>query len=761
MSTMSQPTAPQPPTPAGRQPSAARLPLPAASGGGPAPGHILRQPPPGAAQHRSAHAALICVAAPHLAVSPEHGQLNGEGMEGCYHRGRRVLSHCRLLVAGTEPLPLRSRMLGADQACFTATVPTTVATGPDPTIVIDRLRSADGTERITVRNISGRPLRLPLELRLGTDLAELADIAAVAPGQSGPPLPASVHGAGLAWSSGELRASVSAEPQPDTSLARPGLLAWDWELTPGTARTVVLSNALERTTATPAKPRKPDGRSRADRKKPAAVSAPALASEPPRPLRLWRGAYADGDDTRIAPLIRTALDDANALLMGDPSQPSDLYLAAGAPWRCVLAPAESLRAARMLLPLGTRLAAGTLRTLARSQLTAPGPDSGRLPGPLRHSGPYTPPHCSGTEATLLFPTVLAEARLWGMPECEVRQLVPAAERCLTWMLKATGGKPFVPDPAPDGPYRCEVQASAHRAAVLGAGLLEACGADGAAELREWAERLAARFREEFWPENDTGTEAGPVTVRTRDGAVLTHLTSAAAELLDTGLAGEGRLADGLLTASQTGLLAQRLTSPVLDSGWGLRSLGAGDERHSPFGHRGGAVHVQESVTAIAGLAAAGHEQEAGALLRGMLDAAGSFGFRLPEMYAAEQRDEGGTPLPHPAACRPAAVAAAGAVHLVTALAGVRPDAPAGTVSVHPVAEAPLGALRFAGLRIGGEPFSVRVDGTGQAEVEEASDRLRILVRQRGVDAASPTAESGTKPHAEPPEVPVRKRSGTA
>ncbi|WP_346777219.1 glycogen debranching N-terminal domain-containing protein [Streptomyces sp. HNM0575] len=663
----------------------------------------------------------MCVAAPHLAVSAEHGQLNGEGMEGYYYSGRRVVSRCRILLGGREPLPLLGRMVGATQARFTATAPTTVGSGPDPAILVDRLRSAEGTERITVRNTGGRPLRLPFELRLGTDLAEIASIAV---GRAGEELPASVHGSGLSWSAADLRASVTAEPQPDTSLAQLGLLRWDWEMPPGSERTVLLRTDLSRSVPRPARGKKRRGGTKVKGSKTATGPVSCYAHRAANTPELWRGARADGDDDRVSALFRTALDDANALLMSDPAS-SDLHLVAGAPWRCALAPAESLRAARMLLPLGTRLAAGTLRTLARGQLTGPGPDAGRLPGAVRHAGPYAPPSCSGTEATLLFPAVLAEARLWGLPEVETEQLLPAAERCLTWMLHAAGEDMLVPDPAPDGPYRCEVQASAHRAALLGAGLLEACGSDRGAELRDWADALRRTFQSEFRYGEDTG--AVPVAVRTRGGDVLRHVSSAAVELLDTGLAGGGSSAVGLLTAEQTAQLCRHLESQALDSGWGLRSLGADDDRYNPFGHRGGAVRVQESVIAVSGLAAAGHERAAGSLLHGVLDAAASFGFRLPEMYAAPQRSAGGVPLPHPAACRPAATSAAGSVHLLAALAGVRPDVPAGTVTVRPLKTAPLGAVRFAGLRLSGTPFSVRVGSDGEGEVDEIADGLRVVV----------------------------------
>lgn len=632
-------------------------------------------------------------------------------MQGVYHAGRRVISHCHLLVAGQEPVALKGFMLGAGQARFVASARTAVGCGPDPQIVVERLRSADGGERITVRNAGGRTLRFPLELRVGTDLA---DIATVAVGQAGLELPGSVHGSGLAWTYGDLRAGVSAEPQPDTIWARLGLLRWDWELSPGEARTVVLSTELART---------PPESVSTD---PGMRRARLPASRAPRPPRVWHDARAGGDDSRVGALFRSALDDANALLMTDPAVPSDLYLAAGAPWRCALCPAESLRAARMMLPVGTRLAAGTLRTLARGQLTGPGGDAGRLPGALRHTGPYAPPGCTGTEATLLFPTVLAEAWRWGLNQCDTEQLLPAAERCLTWMLAASGGGVYVPDPAPDGPYRCEVQAHAHRAAVLGAELLDACGYSGGGELRDWAEALRSRFHEDFWHEDASGGR--PVTLRTPGGAAAAYPGSGAVELLDTGLGGGGEPAVGLLTADRTEQLTRLLTAPCVDSGWGLRSLDRRAEAHNPFGHRSGAVHVQDSVTAVAGLAAAGRQEEAGSLLRSVLDAAVHFGLRLPEMYAAEQRGEGGVPLPHPAACRPAAVPAAGAVQLLTILAGVRPDVPAGTVSVRPLRPAPLGAVAFNGLRLAGEPFSVRVSGEGEGHVESVAGGLRLADR---------------------------------
>jgi glycogen debranching enzyme len=778
---------------------------------------------------------------PAFAVSARHGQLDGHGLEGFYRAGRRLVGRLRLRVGGVEPLPVQGRRAGADRVRFVGTVRTGAESGPDPAVVVERVRHAAGVERITLHSSATRVLRLTLEAELGTDLAELSAVAA---GRERREVPASVHESGLRWRplpatadpgrepvagpegtggaapraaapergcvgqggarggtapEGAVRggaardggaahgggtghgggaahravraggggeggggggapgsgvgvgALVSAEPPPDDVIAAAGLLRWQLELAPGGSRTLELR----------------------------------IGTDQPGPRELPRvpwspAATAAGDDPAVAPLLGTALDDLRTLLLRDPAEPADVHLVAGVPWRCALAPADALWAARMLLPLGTCLAAGTLRAVARTWPEAPAagaPDPGRLPGTLRDSGPHLPPAATGVEATLLFPAVLAEARRWGLPERDVDGLLPAAERCLAWLRTAADDRGYVPDPAPGGPYRCETQAHAHRAALLGAELLDACGRPGAAEWRQWAAELRERFRADFWTEDVAGGR--PAAALIADGRPLTHLGSAAAHLLPTAAdallrdpartdsarsnpartdtarpdtarpdhhtdpvaepatsaaaPGDGpdrpvtpaASAPGLLDTTQAGQLARLLGSPALDSGWGLRSLGAAEPGFNPFGHRAGAVHVHETAVAVAGLFAAGYDKEAGALLTGLLDAAGHFGHHLPEMYAGDQRTAGGAPLPHPAACRPSAVAAAATVHVLTALAGLAPDVPAGTVSARPPGTAPLGALQLTGWRLAGEPFAVRVSRLGLAVVEEAAPGLQL------------------------------------
>ncbi|MFE4971895.1 glycogen debranching N-terminal domain-containing protein [Kitasatospora sp. NPDC056651] len=660
-------------------------------------------------QPPAVHHAVICVNAPAMAASGPDGQLRGHGLHGFYRNGVRVLARMELRLGGMEPLPLQGALTSTAQARFLGTVRLPGDLDPDPALTVERLRHADGVETVVVRNTGPRPARLPLEIALGTDLGPVAEIAA---GYRQPDLPGQVQSAGLRWTGPAHSAVVSAQPSPHAVLAGAGVLRWDLEVQPGARWSVELHTELE---SAATGPRPPGGRG---------TGVPLPWSEP----------EVRSDDARAAVLVSRSLDALGGLLFADPDRPTDLYPASGAPWRFGLAPADALWAARLTLPLGTRLAAGTLRALARRQQpAAPGRTEGLLPGALRHGGPELPPTCTATEATLLFVTVLAEAWRWGLPRAEVTDLLPAAERALAALREGLVDG-FVTDlsrPAEERSAhpvaaRAEVQAQAHRAALHGAELLEAFGRPGAEEWRGWAAALRGRFRERFWIDDLSGGR--PAAGLAPGGQPLAAVASSLAHLLDTGLAVDGGRHESLLDREQTRLLAQRLVAPELDSGWGLRTLSTKSPRFNPLGHRGGAVRVHETALAIAGLAEAGHENEAGTLLEGLLAAGAHFEGRLPEMYAGEQRTPGFPPVPHPAACRPAAVSAAGAVHAVFSLAGVRPDAPGGRVLVRPASTAPLGELELTGLRVAGEPFSVRVSRIGVAMVEEASADLQLVAR---------------------------------
>ena len=122
------------------------------------------------------------------------------------------------------------------------------------------------------------------------------------------------------------------------------------------------------------------------------------------------------------------------------------------PWFLTLFGRDSIWAARMLLPLGTELAEGTLRTLARRQGTAV--DDRHRRGARedharaaprrrrwsRRAAAATRRVYYGTvDATLLWISLLADAWRWGLPETDGRR--PAAPPAPGPVLAGTHGDP--------------------------------------------------------------------------------------------------------------------------------------------------------------------------------------------------------------------------------------------------------------------------------------------------------------------------------
>jgi glycogen debranching enzyme len=250
---------------------------------------------------------------------------------------------------------------------------------------------------------------------------------------------------------------------------------------------------------------------------------------------------------------------------------------------------------------------------------------------------------------------------------------------------------------------CEPQGYAHEAAVAGAALLDRFGRPGADRWRSWAEGLRERFRKQFWVEDAEG--AYPAIALDASKRPVDSLTSNPGHLLGT----------GLLDSEEEALVARRLSSPAMDSGFGLRTLATGSGGYSALSYHCGSVWPHDTAIAMTGLARAGQHDAAAALLDGLLAAADAFDGRLPELYAGDAIAEVPRPVPYPSSCRPQAWSAAAAVAALAAVTGLRPDVPAGSVSVAPLAPSPVGAARVAGLRVAGASVRVSVMADGRLE----------------------------------------------
>ncbi|GAB2593552.1 glycogen debranching N-terminal domain-containing protein [Pseudactinotalea suaedae] len=661
------------------------------------------------------HDRLVCLAAPTQAWSGPDGQIRGTaGIDGVYHADVRVLSSAVLQVDGVEPEPISAATSGAGSVLVSAVARSLDDPGADPTVRVDRWREVSPGgfgERFVVSCATAEAVTARVRVRVAADLAGMDDVKA---GRTVPAAPARSAGVSeLSWQADAVTALLNA-PGAVLDLTDPTSPVLAWEVTA-----------------------RPD--------EPAAVGYELTASDAGAVVRAasgpaWATPTVSGLDDRLAMLLTQSLEDLSGLVMSASTTPQERFVAAGAPWFFTLFGRDSLWTARMMLPLGTDLAAGTLRTLAALQGEREDPETAEQPGKIVHEvrraaidlddGTRLPPRYYGTiDATPLWVCVLHDAWRWGMPATEVEALLPHAERALAWMADHA-------DPDGDGFLEyvdasgrglanqgwkdsgdsirwrdgslaegtialCEVQAYAHEAARAGADLLEAFGRPGATRWRDWAAAMRTRFREQFWVED----AEGPYPAIALDGEkrAVDALTSNIGHLLGT----------GLLDPDEERLVADRLTSTRLSSGFGVHTLAHGSGGFWPLRYHGGTVWPHDTAIAITGLARAGLPEHARDLAEQLLTAAPSFGYRLPELFSGDRAEDVRRPAPYPAACRPQAWTAASAVALLGVALGLRPDVPAGTLRVTPTVAGPFDV---SGLRLGPDPLDVAMTRDGELSV---------------------------------------------
>ncbi|MFC9688762.1 glycogen debranching N-terminal domain-containing protein [Kribbella sp. NPDC056951] len=650
------------------------------------------------------HELVTALAAPWVVLSPRSGQLSGTGVEGVYARDRRLLSKLVVTVDGVEPIPLQVDEQSASTHVYVAKV------DREETALLYRRReiTRDGmTEQITLVNNSRDTLTCRLEVALGTDLAGIVQVrnsSAV----TLPTLEGQYDDLGrLYWENEGTR--VTAELDPGTT-ATP-------QLEPGEEFTMII--------------------------KVIAPGPPTLSGftiDPPVNTILYT-ASVHCSDHRVERWFERSLDDVRALQL---AVGNDRYLGAGPPWYLTLFGRDSLISAGMLIPVDPELAAGTLRALAKWQGTEVTIDTAEQPGKIPHelraeaaehgTDFVLPPVYYGThDATQLWITTLHKEWRWGMPADEVRDLLPNLRRALAWMRDyadpdGDGFLEYIDESGhglanqgwkdsndsvqwPNGEIAtapialCEVQGYAYAAAVRGAELLDAFGEPGD-EWRAWAAALQERFRSAFW------VDGYPAIAL--DGAknAVSGRASNMGHLLGT----------GLLDADEEQRVADILGEDDLDSGFGLRTLSTTMSRFNPIGYHTGSVWPHDTAMTVEGLYAAGHADVASSYVAGLVRAAESFEYRLPELYGGRGLSAETRPTPYPSSCRPQAWAAASAVAVLVAALGIEPDVPGRTLSFTPAASLPWSELTLTGLRLGPDRLSVRVVD-GVLSVLEAPDDM--------------------------------------
>ncbi|MGO4587573.1 amylo-alpha-1,6-glucosidase [Paenarthrobacter sp. 2TAF44] len=414
---------------------------------------------------------------------------------------------------------------------------------------------------------------------------------------------------------------------------------------------------------------------------------------------------------------RRSYDDLGSLRIEDPNHPDRVVVAAGAPWFMTLFGRDSLWASEMSMPVDPSLALGTLQTLAERQGTVVDPLSEEEPGKILHevrldvssglSLGGKSVYYGSVDATPLFLVVLGSVGRWGFAKETIADLLPHADRALAWIrdygdkdgdgfveyerLNPNGlvnqgwkdswdGINFADGALAVPPIAlCEVQAYVYVAYLSRAWMAYQAG-DGPLgnELAIRASQLKEQFNEQFWMP-DRGYYAVALD---RDKRQVDACASNMGHCLWAGLVDEDKAP----------LIAERLMSPEMFSGWGVRTLASDMGAYNPASYHNGSVWPHDNAIIAAGLLRYGFVEEAQRIATALLDAAELSDGRLPELFCGFSRERYARPVPYPTACSPQAWAATTPIFLVTSLLGFDADASQGGFWMDPVLPKSYGDL---------------------------------------------------------------------
>lgn len=644
-----------------------------------------------------------------FAVFDQYGDIvpNEAGEEGLYHDGTRFLSRLELLFCGKRPL-LLSSTVSDDNIAFTADL-----SNPDvrrldrvtvPSGQIHLFRSRvlwDGScvERVRVSNYALHSIEAPIALRFDADFADVFEVRGTRRQRRGRQLPVICSSECVLTYQGldglERRSRVRWSPVPD--VIEPGSVTFMVRLEPHATLDIELCVACE--SGTEHLPR---------RSQKAGREAPPFAEALTRAravlaARADKGARLHGANEGLNRWIRRSTSDLQMMLT---DTPSGLYPYAGIPWFSTPFGRDGIITALEMLWASPAVARGVLAFLAETQATTCSDADDAQPGKILHEmrrGEMATLHevpfgrYYGTaDATPLF-VMLAHAYFQRTADRTfIDGIWPHILAALAWMR--TDG-----DPDRDGFLEywrrsetglvqqgwkdshdsvfhangslaeppiaiCEVQGYAY-AAWKGAAYLASIRGDlrEADEWHERADRLRSQFEKAFWCE-DIGTYALALDGQKRPCRVRTSNPGHC-------------LLTGIVSAERAQRVASSLMSEASFSGWGIRTVAAGEARYNPMSYHNGSIWPHDNAIIAAGLGRYGLGAAATRILDAMFDLSQAVDFsRLPELICGFHRRGNESPTLYPVACAPQAWSAGAVYLLLEACLGLRVDAVARRVA---------------------------------------------------------------------------------
>jgi glycogen debranching enzyme len=658
---------------------------------------------------------------------------------GVYSDDCRFLSGHELRVNGMRPRLLVASASPGSESVHELTNPATPLPGgrvlPLQSLQIRIDRRVTGEleleETLLVHSYDREPLYLDVDLRLQADFEPMLAIRGIVEPGGGAGVAVERRPQGVRFAvqgrDGRHRATTVDADRVCEPGTHPGALRFALSLEPGGAETITLRYALyegdEPATTVRAAPR-------ATRRTPDAW--------------LQERTVVETDDELFNRVLRRSLLDMRMLhsRLG-----SNGYYAAGVPWYATLFGRDSLITATEMLAFDPPMAAQTLRVLAGLIGTRDDPDHDEEPGKVLHElrvgevarlGASPLARYYGTvDATPLFLCLLCEHADWSGDLSLFRELRGEVEAMLAWIdgpgdrdgdglleyrrraehgLRNQGwkdsdegvldedGRPLEPPVA-----LIEPQAYALRAKRRLARLFHLDGDEPRARAL-LAEARALRDRlERFWL-----PECGYYSMGFGgDGRLSKALAS-----------NQGHLLWGLsLPQERAKAVRDSLMSDAMFSGWGIRTLAAGEAGFNPVGYHLGTVWPHDTAMIAFGLRKYGFDDDFALIFEALLEAASNAeAYRLPELFAGFSRTQFETPVPYPVACQPQAWAAGAIPYLVTGGLGLVPDGLERRLRVRrPSLPSWLNRVEVRGLRLADARVDLLFERAGAGEQVALTD----------------------------------------
>jgi len=677
-------------------------------------------------------------------ISGPDGDIRRDAPHGLFYRDMRFLSRLQLRVNGAEPEALASAPIDPFSARFVARSRPRSGRG-DSTLMVFRSRYVGRgmRENIVVRNFGEEPAFCSLELSVEADFANLFEVKEGAVTLTGDASAEAVDGALVyRFRKGNVRrgARISCTPKPQVV----GNTMVYEVIVPARGEWQTCLQVTASIDGDDVEPRYQCGE-------------PVERATPVERLRKWRRdvPFLATEDEELRLVVNRSLEDLGALRIFDPAHPSRAVVAAGAPWFMTLFGRDSIITSWMALLVDPDLALGTLQTLSLFQGVKVDPLTEEEPGRILHEMRFGDASSLGLEggqvyygsadATPLFVMLLGELRRWGLAREAVDQLLPHADAAMQWIVEygdrdgdgyieyqrasdrglvnqawkdSFDGIRFANGDLPKAPIAvCEVQGYAYGAYLARAHFADELGeAEVAAAWRQRAIDLKRRFNEDFWLD-DRGWFAMGLDAEKRP---IDALASNMGHCLWTGIVDEDKAA----------IVGERLLSPEMFSGWGVRTLATTMTGYNPISYHCGSVWPHDNAIIAAGLMRYGMEKQAQQIIEALFQGAATQRGRLPELFSGLDRSEFPSMVSYPTSCSPQAWAAGSPLLCLRTLLRFDPWVPHGKVWLAPLLPAGLGPLQVQRIPLAGRRITISVEADGSCSVEGLPGEIELVTEPR-------------------------------